>query len=403
MVATGSEVSEFIDARLAEVGAKLREVNRTIHSNPELAFQEHIAHDTICDFLESLGYKVTRHAYGLDTSFEVIYGQGGRMVNVNCEYDALPDGGHMCGHNLISTSSITAFLGLAAALEKTKVPGRVQLLGTPAEEGGGGKALLIKAGAYKDVCASVMAHPGGIEKGYQGYANSRPVAAAHLTYEYKGKPAHAGAYPWDGINALDAFVSLYNNVSLLRQQVKPDERMHCCLLEGPKVANLIPEHTKINFTVRSTTLRSLESLVERVDNCANAAALATGCVMEKSSEIPYADHICPQAMNDQFIKHMTSRGLKIGNNKSLQASTDQGNVSHVVPSLHAIFCLEEAGESNPHQKPFEQAAGKDKAHNTAVTIGKGLAQTAFDLVADDSFYEQTHKDWKQDINDRKDL
>ncbi|KAA8909348.1 hypothetical protein TRICI_004541 [Trichomonascus ciferrii] len=403
MVVTGSEIVEFVDARLAELGSKLREVNRTIHSNPELLFEEHIAHDTICDFLESLGYKVTRHAYGLETSFEVIYGQGGRMININCEYDALPDGGHMCGHNLIATSSIAAFLGLAAALEKTKVAGRVQLLGTPAEEGGGGKALLINAGAYKDVSASLMAHPGGNEKEYQAYANTRPVAAAHVTYEYKGKPAHAGAYPWDGINALDAFVSLYNNVSLLRQQVKPDERLHCCLVEGPKVANLIPEHTKVDFTVRSNTLRSLEKLVERVDNCANAAALATGCTMERSSMIPYADHICPQAMNDQFIKHLTSHGIKTGNNKTIQASTDQGNVSHVVPSLHAMFSLEEAGDSNPHQKPFEKAAGKDKAHNVSITIGKGLAQTAFDLIVDDSLHGQVHKDWKQDIDDRKDL
>lgn len=211
------EIAGYIDARLDEVNDKLREVNLTLHSNPELGFEEHIAHDTICDFLEGLGYKVTRHAYGLDTSFEAIYGTGGRLVNINAEFDALPGGGHMCGHNLISTCSLAAFIALTAVLEKTKAPGRVQLLGTPAEEDGGGKALLIKAGAFENVCASVMAHPSGIDKaGHYGYANSRVVAAQHTTFEYQGKSAHAGAFPWDGINALDAFVALYNNVSLLR-------------------------------------------------------------------------------------------------------------------------------------------------------------------------------------------
>lgn len=404
MAFSDKDIAGYIDARLEKVNNKLREVNRTLHSNPELGFEEHIAHDTICDFLEGLGYKVTRRAYGLDTSFEVIYGEGGRLVNINAEYDALPGGGHMCGHNLISTCSLAAFIALTAALEKTKVPGRVQLLGTPAEEDGGGKALLIKAGAFENVCASVMAHPCGIDKaGHYCYANSRVVAAQHIMFEYQGRPAHAGAFPWDGINALDAFVALYNNVSLLRQQIKPDERMHCCLLEGPKVANLIPEHTKINFTVRSATLDSLKALVERVDNCAQAAALATGSTLNEKKNIPYADLICPQALNSQFVKHMKAREFNVGDILSLQASTDQGNVSHIVPSLHSMFCLEEAGDSNPHQQPFAKAVAGDKAHVSAVNTGKGLAQTAYDLLVDDSLMEQARKDWKQDIEERKNI
>jgi amidohydrolase len=398
------EIAGYIDARLDEVNDKLREVNLTLHSNPELAFEEHIAHDTICDFLEGLGYKVTRHAYGLDTSFEAIYGTGGRLVNINAEFDALPGGGHMCGHNLISTCSLAAFIALTAVLEKTKAPGRVQLLGTPAEEDGGGKALLIKAGAFENVCASVMAHPSGIDKaGHYGYANSRVVAAQHTTFEYQGKSAHAGAFPWDGINALDAFVALYNNVSLLRQQIKPNERMSCCLLEGPKVANMIPEYTKINFTARSVTLDSLKALVERVDNCAQAASLATGCTLKEKKNIPYADLICPQAMNDRFMKHMKDRSFDVGDTLSLQASTDQGNVSHVVPSLHSIFCLEEAGDSNPHQKPFAKVAAGYKAHLSAVNTGKGLAQTTYDLLVDDSLLEQARSDWKKDIEERKNI
>lgn len=394
--------SDIIDNKLEEVGEKLREVNRTIHSNPELAFNEYQAHDTICDFLEGLGYKVTRHAYGLDTSFEVIYGGGGKLVNINAEYDALPGGGHMCGHNLITTSSLAAFLGVAALLDHTKAAGRVQLLGTPAEEAGGGKALLLKAGAYKSVIASLMAHASGIvSDGYEVYANTQTLAAQHLSYEFKGKSAHAGAFPWDGINALDAFVALYNNVSLLRQQIRPDERMHCALVEGPKVANLIPEHTKVDFTCRSSTIGSLKDLTRRVDNCAEAAGLATGCKLTRTAEIPYAELISPQAMNDNYIKHMTDRGVNVGNVMFMPASTDQGNVSQEVPSIHGMFCLEEAGSSNPHQKPFAKAAGGNKAHFQAILVGKGLAETAYDLLVDDKLLDRVNIDWKEQIGKNK--
>lgn len=179
--------------------------------------------------------------------------------------------------------------------------------------------------------------------------------------------------------------------------------MSCCLLEGPKVANMIPEYTKINFTVRSVTLDSLKALVERVDNCAQAASLATGCTLKEKKNIPYADLICPEAMNDRFMKHMKDRSFDVGDTLSLQASTDQGNVSHVVPSLHSIFCLEEAGDSNPHQKPFAKVAAGYKAHLSAVNIGKGLAQATYDLLVDDSLLEQARSDWKKDIEERKNI
>ncbi|KAJ5497599.1 hypothetical protein N7463_009586 [Penicillium fimorum] len=269
------EVKSFADATIEALQQELRELNHEIWSNPELAYQEHRAHNTICDFLEAQGFTVTRHAYGLDTSFEVLSGAGGRLVNFNAEYDALPGIGHACGHNLIATSSIAAFLALSFAIRKFNVPGRAQLLGTPAEENGGGKAKLIDAGAYKNVDISLMAHPGpqSLYPGQEqcdGIAGTLMNARKNIHCEFTGRNAHAGGNPWEGINALDALVSSYNNVAVLRQQLLPDQRVHCAFLDTPKVANVIPDYTKAFWQVRSPTLKGLNTLIGKVRNCIEA-------------------------------------------------------------------------------------------------------------------------------------
>ncbi|KAH2098526.1 hypothetical protein KXW65_001798 [Aspergillus fumigatus] len=248
------EIKSSIDATLANLQSSLRELNREIWSNPETAYQEHKAHETICAFLEAQGCTVTRHAYGLDTSFEATCGSGGPLINFNAEYDALPGIGHACGHNLITTSSVAAFLALSALLKKYGIPGRAQLLGTPAEENGGGKRKLIEKGAYNGVDISLMAHAGpkklfpGVDS--DGIAGVLMNARKEIHCEFTGKSAHAGGNPWDGINALDALVSAYNNVSVLRQQMQPDERVHVAFTETPTVANVIPERTKAFWQVR---------------------------------------------------------------------------------------------------------------------------------------------------------
>lgn len=189
-------------------------------------------------FLRKNGYDVTPHAYGISTSFEARYenGTGGRVVVFNSEYDALPGIGHACGHNLIAINGLVGFLGLSAALKATDTPGIVRLLGTPAEEGGAGKSKLLAAGAYNGVDVCLMGHPGPKERhgeGYTGTAGYRTVARTALIADFYGKPAHSGGNPWDGLNALDAVVSAYNNISMLRQQVRPEDRIHGCILESP--------------------------------------------------------------------------------------------------------------------------------------------------------------------------
>ncbi|CAG8901304.1 unnamed protein product [Penicillium egyptiacum] len=245
-----------------------------IWSNPELAYEEHRAHDTICDFLEGQGFTLTRHAYGLDTSFEALSGTGGRLINSNAEYDALPGIGHACGHNLIATSSIPAFPALSFAVRKFNIPGRAQLLGTPAEENGGGKAHFIDVGAHKNSSRRQNIHPD--QEPSDGIAGTPTNAHNDIHCEFAGRNAHAGGNPWEGINAHDALVSSYN-VAVLRQQLLPDQRVHCAFLDTPKVANVILDYTKAFWQVHSPTLKGLNTLVGKMRDCIEADALATGC------------------------------------------------------------------------------------------------------------------------------
>lgn len=235
--------------------------------------------------LRSMGFEVTAHAHGLETSFLATYGGGGRVVAFNAEYDALPGIGHACGHNLIATASIAAFLGVAAILKVTNSPDQVRLLGTPAEEGMGGKLPIIEAGAYKDVDACMMVHPTPPEawpedSRYTGSAYGRTLCNLKFNATFTGKPAHAAVFPHQGINALDAAVLAYNAISMLRQQIRSTERIHQVIPEGGIRPNVITATSKASYYVRSPTRRSAARLHIRVKNCLDGAALATGCQVE---------------------------------------------------------------------------------------------------------------------------
>lgn len=232
--------------------------------------------------LEKLGFEVTRHAYGLQTAFVAEYGHGGRVVAYNAEYDALPGIGHACGHNLIAMMSIGAFLGVAELLKRQKIPGRVRLVGTPAEEGFGGKIPIINAGAYKDVDACMMVHPGPFTEcpGFTGDAFMPTLASLKMTIQFTGKTAHAAMAPWEGTNALDAAVLAYNGIGVLRQQVHPRNRIHCVISNGGVRPNIIPGSAAIDAYIRSPTVKMAEELLVRVRNCFEGAALQAGCTME---------------------------------------------------------------------------------------------------------------------------
>lgn len=215
-------------------------------------------------------------------------GQGGRVIAFNAEYDALPGIGHACGHNLIATSSIAAFLATCeamSALFTDEIGYTVRLLGTPAEEGGGGKLHLIDAGAYKDVDACFMVHPFPVLSGAPDLLSSSSCSGQYLANDkvevtFAGKPAHASAAPWEGVNALDAVVAAYVNISLLRQQILPTQKIHGVVLRGGERPNVIPASTTLDYYIRSETVKTLKPLTEKVIKCFEAAATATGCTVE---------------------------------------------------------------------------------------------------------------------------
>src|SRR6478609_1962677 len=254
-----------------------------IHDHPEENFAEHHAHDLLTRLLEAEGLAVERHAYGLDTAFEARAGSGGPTVAVLLEYDALPGIGHACGHNIIAAAGLGA--GLAAAALADELGGRVTILGTPAEEGGGGKVHMLERGALEGVDAALMVHPADVELRWM-----TTIAIHRLEVVYRGQSAHAAAAPWLGNNALDAAVLGYMNVAALRQHIRPEERIHGVFTDGGDKPNIVPARAAMQWYVRAATVESLQPLKERVLTALRAGADATGCEMEHTwLEPPYAD------------------------------------------------------------------------------------------------------------------
>ncbi|EXJ79544.1 hypothetical protein A1O3_07823 [Capronia epimyces CBS 606.96] len=398
-----NEVQELVDTLIAKLDQDLWKVNHEIWSNPEIGFKEYKAHDIICDFLEAQGFSVTRHAYGVETAFEARTGEGGRLINFNAEYDALPNIGHACGHNLIATSSLAAFLALSFALKHFGLPGRTQLLGTPAEESGGGKVELLEAGAYTGVDVSLMGHGGPRKMATlpecDGIGGVRMVAREQLFVEFTGKNAHAGGNPWDGVNALDAFVAAYNNISMLRQQTNDTDRIHVAVLEAPKAANIIPAKVRAMFTTRSQTLKSLRALTARVTKCIEAGALASGCTVDITKEAHYADLVLNDPLCERYKTHGSAYGQKILATIPdwMTGSSDIGNVTYAVPTLHSMFSIPCPAGSYPHHPSFTSAAGTPEAHQSALTTGKVLALLGWDAATDDEFYNQVKSNWDKSV------
>ncbi|ROT38196.1 hypothetical protein SODALDRAFT_340407 [Sodiomyces alkalinus F11] len=392
-----THISSAIDAR----AKSLRDINREIHDNPELGYREVTAHDTISDFLEGQGFKVTRHAHGLDTSFEAEYGSGGRLVIFCAEYDALPGIGHACGHNLIATSSVGAFVALAEIIKQLNIPGRIRILGTPAEEGGAGKVKLLEAGAFQhDVAAAIMVHPTAAHSfpaGFTALAGVKFIASLKLRVEFHGKPAHAGGEPWKGCNALDAAVAAYTSISMLRQQIHPDERIHGVIEDGGTVPNVITKYSRMNYYIRSPTLKRGEELLARVKSCFEAAAAATGCTYNYIYTPTYMNLRINNTLSQEFAKGMTLMGVKTipRSEEPFTFSTDMGNVSYVVPTFHGAFGIPAPKDAMPHQPKFAEASGTDEAHDIALSCAKGMALLGWRVLTDDEVAAKAMRDFKE--------
>jgi amidohydrolase len=365
--------------RCAEV---LIEASHDIHAHPELGFAEHHAHDVLTAILDDHGLVVERSAFSLPTAFRARAGDeggGGPCVAVLCEYDALPEIGHACGHNVIATAGLGA--GLAAAAVAEDAGGRLRVLGTPAEEGGGGKILMAAQGAFADVDAALMIHPADAD-----LMRMSAIAIQQLRVSYEGSAAHAAAAPWEGRNALDAAVLGYVNVAALRQHIMPSERVHGIFTDGGDKPNIVPQSAAAFWYVRSPTLTSLEPLKARVLAALEAGAAATGCTMSYEwQENPYAD----LRDNGPLVKAYAANAARLGRSLAepgaaagnVVGSTDMGNVSYLVPSIHPL--IQVAPQGVPiHSPQFAGYAAGDGGDRAVIDGAKALAMTIVDIWTD---------------------
>ncbi|EJD07264.1 uncharacterized protein FOMMEDRAFT_74213, partial [Fomitiporia mediterranea MF3/22] len=380
------EVMSTIEDKIDSLDTELRELSLKIHDHPETAFQEFYAHDTLTEFMRSHGFKVTPHLSGIQSAWraEWSYGKGGRTFGVNAEMDALPGLGHACGHNLIAVSGVGVALGAKAALEKHEIPGKIVLLGTPAEEGGGGKVLLLERGAYEDMDICVMCHPGPGPK--NSVASGSSLAIQPLVVEYFGHSAHAAAAPWEGQNALDAAVMAYNSVALLRQQMKPECRVHGIIEGRDWAANIIPDYAKMQWIVRAPTYAELGSLLVRVRACINAAALAANCRIEISEGVAYYDLRQNSVLEQEFLGTVRERYSMRSAAKDTSASTDFGNVTYALPAIHPTFAIPTVPNGGNHTAEFTKAARTREAHDATMTVTKGLALVGVRALDDEAFF-----------------
>ena len=392
-----ASVSEAVCRTIDEHKDELFGLSDGIWKVPELCFKEFKAHQLLTDYLEKKGFAVERSYTGLETAFRATFGSGRPNICVICEYDALPDIGHACGHNLIAEAGVAAGLGLKAALEASQggIKGRVTVLGTPAEEGGGGKVMLIENGAFNDVDVAMMVHPAPLSAVFHPFLAMR---AYQVTYT--GRAAHAAAFPWEGVNALDAAVTAYNSISVLRQQMKPACKVHGVIKEGGVKPNIIPEKAVIEYYVRAPTRTERDDLAKKVVACFEAAAVATGCgVKVEEPEKPYDDVVTNRALGKCYEKNMTKvlGSIQWDKDGSKAGSTDMGNVSYKVPSIHVMYSI---GSAANHTRDFTTSCNTLDAHHATLQFAKGLALTGLDVLTDPGLLDDICSGFKSDVSQK---
>ncbi|KAH7920193.1 hypothetical protein BV22DRAFT_1114976 [Leucogyrophana mollusca] len=394
------DILDVIDNAIDGLSGDLRKLSLDIHDHPELKYEEKYAHDAYTAFMEAQGFVVTKH-YHLPTAWVATYthGQGGRVLGVNSEMDALPGIGHACGHNLIGISGVAVACAAKAAMELIGIDGKVILLGTPAEEGGFGKVRLMEKGAYEEMDMCLMCHPAPGPR--HSISLSSSLALVRLEVEYTGHTAHAALSPWEGQNALDAAVLAYNNIALLRQQLKPTHRVHG-IFEGKDWApNIIPDNSKMYWYVRAQTTAEAEDTVKRVTACFEAAALASGCKVKIVRGSIGNEIRQNKALGDELADVVRKRYGAIDYEWGIHsASTDFGNVSYELPGLHPGFSIPTIPDGGNHTAAFTAAARTEVSHDACLVVSKALAAVGTRVLTDAAFLEQVKQTFEEDKRTR---
>ena len=371
-------IHQRIIAAIDALAAELVEFSHAIHAHPEVAFKEEYACGLLRETLQHHGLAASTGVYGLETSLECAFSRApGPTVALLAEYDALPGVGHACGHNVIATASLGAMLGLHAVAEQ--LPGTVKLIGTPAEETGGGKELMARAGAFAGIDAALMIHPAAVN-----LPAMPTIGVAEVRVIYHGRAAHASAQPHQGINALDALVLAYQAIGNLRQHIRASERVHGIITDGGQAPNIVPERAAGYFFVRAATAQALDALKARVLACFEAGARATGCELDVQwDDVDYLDLNSNGPLSECFQRHAEALGREFGTPEQFggAGSTDMGNVSYRVASIHPLLACAPAGIAL-HHPDFARWAASDLGDRAALDGAKALALTAADFLLD---------------------
>jgi amidohydrolase len=357
----------------------LVELSHRIHAKPELGYEEHEAVGAVGEFLAGAGLEVRSGIHDLPTAFSARVGSGPLHVAICCEYDALPEIGHACGHNIIAAMSAGAGIALAPVADRAGLT--VTVVGTPAEEGGGGKIELLERGAFDGVHAAMMVHPAPFD-----VVEMPIIAAVQFEARYTGKEAHASAFPELGVNAADALVVAQAAIGLLRQHIRPTDRIHGIVTKGGDAPNVVPAHTSAMYMVRAATLEELDDVRQKVVRCFEAGALATGATLD----VEQAGKAYAQMLHDPDMAAIYRRNAEAVGRSFLEldetlrrkaASTDMGNVSLAIPSIHPMIGLDSLPAVN-HQPEFTAHCVKAEADRAVFDGAVAMAWTAIEMAAD---------------------
>lgn len=372
-----ADLRRRLDDTIDQRQGDLFDLARSIHAHPELSFNEHRASQWIVDLVQRHGHPAVRPFGGLDTALCARSGTGGPHIAVLAEYDALPEIGHACGHNLIAAGAVGAFLALAAVAPE--LGGSVSLIGTPAEEGGGGKIRLIEAGAFKEVDAAMMFHP------FDRDLLAHPTLATYwLEMTFRGRPAHAAVAPHDGASALTACMDAFRLVDGQRVHFRDGVRVHGFIKQGGEAVNIIPEKAVCQFSVRAFDLKELERVRGIVERCARAAAMASDVEVEVVSHQGYRNMRNNLPMAERFASHLGELGRRaeMTDPDVGTGSTDMGDVSYAVPAIHPWLAICDVGEALCHQRRFAECAVSQRGLDSMVIAAKAMARTGAELLLD---------------------
>ena len=387
------DIEKLKASAIGEIDARrhqLSELSLKIHSNPELGFQEVKAADWLTRYLEENGFSIQRGICELPTAFKGSYGQGKPAIAILAEYDALPNLGHACGHNLIAACAVGA--GVASKLAIDQFGGTILVIGTPAEELYGGKVIMAEREAFSNLDIAMMVHPG-----VHNTATTETLACQALEVEFFGKAAHAAARPDEGINALEAMLQAFTAINSLRQHIKAKARIHGIITDGGQAANVVPAHSAGSFIVRAEDDTYLDELKQRVLDCFIGAATASGARLEyKWGDTRYAPLRNNLTLAQLFTQNMQSLGRKVqfSNPAEAFASTDMGNVSQLVPSIHPFVAIAPV-EVLIHSPQFASAAASEAGIHGLLDAAKALAMTVVDLVANPEIATKVKQEFRQ--------